>query len=333
MISNQEQLNQASIQMGRLYEALASLRAQIEPFNAKAFALLAEGPLSQLRELQQEIDIYVGVAKVYEQEADIWLRLQGPEIVWGNSPSSVLTSFLDALRKGVQTIAEYDVTGRASTRPHGNIRRAADFQLVTMAPGSLIIGLKIPPAYVQPTLPIEGAPAVSPDIPRALAEFLEVVVWAASAADAPVIEGRLEDAKRRRLILSLAKAFVPRPRGSVENLEIYGRRVPGNARINIDRTAYERIDAAISRTAAQEQQTFIGTLREIDLDQKRFELRSIRGGGNDVSCEFDEDILETAAAALDHQIKVTGTLRRTGMFLGKQILKVSRLDVVDDGAA
>lgn len=333
MITSQEQLNQASIQMGRLYKALAALRIQVEPFNAKAFALLAEGPLSQLRELQQEIDVYVGLSKVYEQQADIWLRLQGPDIIWGNSPSSVLTSFLDALRKGVQTIAEYDVTGKASTRPHGNIRKAADFQLVALAPGSLILGLKIPQAFVQATLPMEGAPAAPPDIPRALAEFLDVVVWAASAADAPELEKHLEDAKRRRLILTLAKAFVPRPRGSVESLEIYGRRVPGGARISVDRTAYERIDVAISRTSAQEQQTFIGTLREIDLDHKNFELRSVQGGGRDVSCEFDEEILETAAAALDHKIKVTGTLRRSGMFLGKQILKVSRLDVIDDGAA
>jgi hypothetical protein len=188
---------------------------------------------------------------------------------------------------------------------------------------------------MQQALPIEGdAATVQPDIPRALAEFLEVILWAASANDAPEIEKKLEDAKRRRLILSLAKAFVPRPRGSVENLEIYGRSVPGNVRVNLDRTAYERIDVAIGRTTTQQEQTFVGILREIDLDHQCFELRSVQGAGNSgVLCEFDEEILEAAAAALDHKIRVTGTLRVSGFLLGKRKLKVSRLDVIDGSAA
>jgi len=58
MIETAEQLYQAIEQMGRMQRILESYRNEILTQNPRNFAVLAEGPLEQLRQLQQQIDEY-----------------------------------------------------------------------------------------------------------------------------------------------------------------------------------------------------------------------------------------------------------------------------------
>jgi hypothetical protein len=59
MIETGEQLYQAIEQMGRMQRVLESYRQEILTQNPGTFALLAEGPLEQLRQLQSQIDDYL----------------------------------------------------------------------------------------------------------------------------------------------------------------------------------------------------------------------------------------------------------------------------------
>jgi len=59
MIETAEQLYQAIEQMGRMQRVLESYRDEILTKNPRNFALLAEGPLEQLRQLQSQIDAYL----------------------------------------------------------------------------------------------------------------------------------------------------------------------------------------------------------------------------------------------------------------------------------
>jgi hypothetical protein len=59
MIETAEQLYQAIEQMGRMQRVLESYRDEILTKNPRNFALLAEGPLEQLRQLQSQIDDYL----------------------------------------------------------------------------------------------------------------------------------------------------------------------------------------------------------------------------------------------------------------------------------
>lgn len=58
MIETTEQLYQAIEQMGRMQRVLESYRDEMLTQNPRNFALLAEGPLAQLRQLQAQIDDY-----------------------------------------------------------------------------------------------------------------------------------------------------------------------------------------------------------------------------------------------------------------------------------
>ena len=59
MIENTEQLYQAIEQMGRMQRILESYRSDILPQNPRNFAVFAEGPLDEIRNLQSEIASYV----------------------------------------------------------------------------------------------------------------------------------------------------------------------------------------------------------------------------------------------------------------------------------
>ena len=59
MIQNEAQLSQALEQIQSLCAAIDSLRAEIFPKNPRNFAVLAEGPLEQVRQLQGQVDEYV----------------------------------------------------------------------------------------------------------------------------------------------------------------------------------------------------------------------------------------------------------------------------------
>lgn len=59
MIETAEQLYQAIEQMGRMQRILESYRNELLTNSPRNFAVLAEGPLEQLRQLQKQIDDYL----------------------------------------------------------------------------------------------------------------------------------------------------------------------------------------------------------------------------------------------------------------------------------
>ena len=59
MIENTAQLQQALEQMGRMQRILDFYRTDILPKNPRNFAVLAEGPLDEIRKLQEQISKYL----------------------------------------------------------------------------------------------------------------------------------------------------------------------------------------------------------------------------------------------------------------------------------
>ena len=59
MIQNEAQLKQAVEQIQNLCRAIETLRADVFSKNPRNFAILAEGPVDEIRKLQVDIDDYV----------------------------------------------------------------------------------------------------------------------------------------------------------------------------------------------------------------------------------------------------------------------------------
>jgi hypothetical protein len=58
-IKNEAQLQQAIEQIQVLCQAIESLRMDIFPKNPRNFAIMAEGPVDEIRKLQADIDAYL----------------------------------------------------------------------------------------------------------------------------------------------------------------------------------------------------------------------------------------------------------------------------------
>ena len=71
MIEPTEQLYQAIEQMGRMQRLLESYRGEVLQKNPRNFAMLAEGPLEQLRQLQAQIDACVRRLNGAEEPAGV----------------------------------------------------------------------------------------------------------------------------------------------------------------------------------------------------------------------------------------------------------------------
>lgn len=59
MIEHEAQLQQALDQIENLCHAVQSLRADVFPKNPRNFAILAEGPVDEIRKLQADVDNYL----------------------------------------------------------------------------------------------------------------------------------------------------------------------------------------------------------------------------------------------------------------------------------
>jgi len=70
MIQNDEQLQQATEALNDLYRALASYRSKILPANPRNYAIIAQGPLDQIRKIRAEIDEYLGLSNEAVTSAD-----------------------------------------------------------------------------------------------------------------------------------------------------------------------------------------------------------------------------------------------------------------------
>lgn len=61
MITNDAQLAQILEQMGRMHRGLSTLLIEVLPQNRQQFALMAEGPLDELRRLEHEVRVYLEI--------------------------------------------------------------------------------------------------------------------------------------------------------------------------------------------------------------------------------------------------------------------------------
>ncbi|MBK9387848.1 MAG: hypothetical protein IPN34_23780 [Planctomycetes bacterium] len=178
--------------------------------------------------------------------------------------------------------------------------------------------------------------AIDQAIGSALHAYLEAACWAGDAADGDAPTGTVADPELRRLLLTEIKRLVPRPRGSVERVELSGRGLRGRRAI-LTRETHKRIDRALDSRETAQAFAYEGELREIDLDERTFTLRndfvpeSERLQVFSVPCSFEEALRPSAIEALDRRVRVSGELTpRPGRGPKAGKLHVTRLVILDE---
>lgn len=301
MIKDDKGLMESHAALGDLYEAIAALKREYAEANLRAFQLLSEGPLQEIKRIQAEIDQYTGLALVEANDPSLWLRLEGERARWRETPSSVLAAFLDALRKGVQSIGAFNNTKVSRGRPPAELQRACDFELVAFQPGSFKVGLRLPQARQMVMFPDDTLNEVR----LALREYLELAIWVSSVQGQDALTRLFPDAAKRRVALRAFKPIIPRANGGINYVELSGCEVPETRVIRIVHGTVSRVTTALHEAVSAEERQFVGDVREMDLDKKRFILRNVEGA-REVRCMFSEDMQPIASSYLGKRVRVIG---------------------------
>ena len=239
------------------------------------------------------------------------------------APTSILTSFLDSLRRGVQAFAEYQQTGHVAGRPTKKIKDDCDFEIIALQPGSLRVGIQVPTDDEHPMFDPEDRPVI-----KSLRIFLQVAEWISTNGNEAQLNNLLPDPTERKILLNAVKAFLPRKRGDVEFVEMSGRYAPSIDAITLRRDSHAAVDRALDSTSQVEVVEYKGDLREIDLDNLTFKLRNI-DDVTEVRCKFDASLLDTAKEALDRHVAVSGSLTKVAGGRNLSSLTVIRLDILE----
>ena len=321
MIHNIAQLKSSEDALLDLYKALEALRADPTCSNTATFSVLAEGPLQEIRRIRAEIDDFTGISIAEREAAPLWLRLAGPKARWTETPASVLTAFLDALRKGVQSIATYNVVGNIGGRPPKEIQSVCDLELVGFAPGSFQVGMRLPEPTQLELFP--GAYWQGAQI--ALGEFLSIARWAAAATSVEDLSEMFKETPKRRVLIRALKPFVPRRNGGVDFLELSGSAVFQNTPIRLSQETIDVLIKASDSAIDSTEERFEGMIREMDLDRQTFKLRDVPVRG-EVACQFDDRVLPAAKEYLGSRVRVVGTRGKSGTQGRLRVVDMERVD-------
>jgi hypothetical protein len=255
---------------------------------------------------------------------------------------------MDAFRKGVQVIAEWLDTGTLTTRPTKELLDACDLRLVGLLPGSVQVGLRLPDLEEEDERATTSKRKIAE---RALQAYLEVAAWTSDAQAS--LEERIPDEQGRRVLLNAVKPLLPRKRGSVDLVEIRGRRVSGNRVVRLTRESHVRLDQELDRLVRERIEIRTGMLREIDLDSATFVVRDEETGsaikcvfslgttvratmvaseetGSAIKCVFSDEFYERAKDALDRLVLMSGPIRRWGSRREAAELQVTRLEILGE---
>lgn len=306
MIENDAQLAQAREVLVTLEASLAALRERVAPKNEALFTVMAESYVEDILRVRAEIDAYVGIAAVIEARVPLWLVLEGRALREGDVSSRILSAWLGRLRKSVLAVTEYLQTGQVRTtgRPPADLIEATDPRLMSLAPGSIRIGLRLPPQYVQEdAFPEDAPPAPTPTL--ALERLIEMAMWAASGAEALPAD-QFPDRDEAALLAAEAAELVPSARGAVESVRFEGALVPAEEPIKLEPPMRSRLRGLLQLLSVVSHETVVGTIREIDLDAQRITLRERGPGVSDMRCQLPDDLVSRAEQLLDHRVQVTG---------------------------
>lgn len=242
LMTPQSKLQVAFEQLQRMHQALADLRANVLPRDPKLLKLMAEGTVAQIRDLQFQIDLESGVLAAQQAESDIWVKAEGVEVEWPRARSSVLTAVLDSLRKGIQNAAGHLIgAGAAGGRPLEALKQACDLEVFVLQPGSLMAGLKLP-EVVDAREPVD-----SEKVKQAVEDYLRAAAWASSDEGIDTLDREFEDESYRKLLLAEVKRLAPRNSGSLEAVQLSGKRIAPSVDARLTRTTARRIREAIYR--------------------------------------------------------------------------------------
>jgi len=272
------------------------------------------------------------LAKAIE-ESDLVIRLEGPAINRESPRISIITGVFTKVRTQVANVAKAIAQISESRK---RIPKEMDLGLSAFAKGSLILGFTLPsPEEIEEEYQGQRNLLGEQD---PLYQAARQAIRTIGVVTQHVAEGRplnelskfVPDAKVRDAALVAVESFAPTGRQGINSVSISGRGVTNQESAPLTSTVRAKIHSQLEHPVlGDESVTFIGDVREIDLDSRRFDLRHIENMAiNDVRCSYSDETDDEAAEWLNKRVKVTGNVERDQSGKAK-LLDVAAIKVLE----
>lgn len=245
-------------------------------------------------------------------DSDLVVGVQGDEAKFTGSPISVITDLLENTKRQIISVARSLNEAAGKKFP-----KSFEPTFVGIAPGSIYVGVNAPKSNEQPgTLFGEQDPLID-SVRTALKSIGIVSRLISENQDIDEIAIAIPDPVLRDATLRAVQSFAPRARSGIDKVIIAGRSVPhsklpAREQSNVTLTVNNREQAkemVKKPRKTSQHRTFIGEVREIDLDQRRFDVRRVEFNGLYISikCVYEEKFDVLANRWLDQIVVVSGT--------------------------
>jgi len=248
-------------------------------------------------------------------ESDLLLHVRGPAASAPTPRISVITRLLGGTRDQVTRLAK-QLGGVTTVR----VPAALDMGFVGLAEGSLYIGFSTDD---------DADAELTRSAVDAIATASKLV---ASDESVEALANELPDPAVRDMAVAAIRHLSPSGHAGITNIDLLGRRVHHRVSLSTETRRHARRLMAqpplvVAPRILPSTTVFIGTVRELDLDASRFEIRNVEGLPGSVRCahELDE---QDVKRLVDLRVRVKGRAEY-GPKNDVRLLWVDELEILD----
>ncbi len=240
--------------------------------------------------------------------SDLVARFSGPAVDVNDPTVSIVISVFSDIREQIRSIAR-SVVGLATDR---QIRWPSnlDPHLAGIARGSLVVGVSVAPPRLptaRAQLELDGvSDQVFTSIRTAVRSLATVARHVGESAMDSSFRDAFPDPAVRDTVLVAAKRLAPTGRRGIDSVSFFSADSTENKAAALTPKSRAVIVGALMTPVQQPGSgTFVGALREVDLDARRFEIRGVEGIGS-IRCVYSDRHDAIVRKALDARVRVSG---------------------------
>lgn len=261
--------------------------------------------LNLLRQIYEEEFAFARMA----DSADLVARFGGPAVETDDPAVGVVMSVFSDLRAQIRGIAK-SIVGLSTDR---RLRWPAELdpRLSGLTQGSLVVGIRVP----DPTSEIRPGQISFPGVSEQIFESVRAAVRSLAIVARYVGEDSVDETLRdefpdpavRDTVMVAASRLAPTGRKGIDSVSLYGTGVEPHEPQPLTPRSRQVLTRALARPVrVRGSGGFEGIVREIDLDARRFEIRSVQGIGA-LRCVYDPNWTTVARTILDAKVQIRGT--------------------------
>lgn len=255
-------------------------------------------------------------------EADLSLELNGPAIRIHHPKLSIVTKTFGRVQKKVNDVAR-SISGISEAAVGSPTKRFQIPDELQLGFAALSVNNAMRFGFTLPEPDEKGSPLLREHDPmfqavtRAVNAIRDVSIAISEVEDEEEAQERIseviDDPKLRDSALSAVRDFTPTGRKGLDSVMVCGRSTPSTKVKPLTFETRKTLTHILAKPVkSDEVLTLSGDIREIDLDQHRFEIRQITAGAvNDLRCIYSKKVTDTLAKQwLGDRVEVTGRVER-----------------------